>query len=84
MPPKHISLDARRLALQLGLGDLIDRKPCHGYTTGCHCERCNDRDNRSIALQATMSHADAAKIAKRDSDDFYRRHAHRDFNSIAA
>jgi len=34
---------ARRLALQLGLGDLNDYVSCAGYQYGCVCEDCRAR-----------------------------------------
>ena len=34
---------ARRLALQLGLGDLNDHASCAGYAHCCECEACLER-----------------------------------------
>jgi len=36
---------ARRLALQLGLGDLNDHASCAGYAHCCECEACLERQD---------------------------------------
>ncbi len=38
-----ISRDAHRLALKLGVGSLVDVKPCHGYACACRCVACELR-----------------------------------------
>ena len=79
---RTISLDARRLALALNLGSLTHTPACHTYACACVCERCTDRTTRYQALTATtttttpISTGVAAAIAKADSTEHYRRHAH--------
>ena len=35
--------DSDQLADLLNVGPLTLRRPCHGYATGCLCERCETR-----------------------------------------
>lgn len=42
--PRTIPLDARRMSVRLGLGPLIDPKPCMGYYNACVCDACLTRE----------------------------------------
>jgi hypothetical protein len=42
--PPAFSLDARILAVRLGLGDLVRPEPCMGWANGCVCTDCLERD----------------------------------------
>lgn len=40
---RSIGLEARRLGLLLGLGDLDHPPVCHGYANCCVCDDCAER-----------------------------------------
>lgn len=41
---RTISLQARRLSILAGLGDLIHQPPCHGFACCCNCPACTQTD----------------------------------------
>ena len=39
----NLSIEARALGWQLGLGDLQTHPVCHGYANDCRCDGCLER-----------------------------------------
>lgn len=60
MYAKTVGRDARILGLILGLGDLDQPSPCHGYQNACVCNDCRERQR----LQDKRDQAAASKVAE--------------------